>query len=106
MSVSTAADRLPLSNNVALGDRVEFTAHLERAVNSLVRNGREWRRWITPGPARSGIIIGKRTLANGVVEWEENYSYFVPGEHLRVYLVTFDLHRKPVHVLPEDVTFL
>lgn len=119
MSVSTAADRSALSNNVIMGDPVEFTHYLVRRTAAFGHERRErgdriWERAevtdlqiALPDARRSstlrGIIVGKRTLAEGNAEWDEGYSTFVPKSHLRAYLVAFDLKRRPVYVMASDL---
>lgn len=67
------------------------------------------RRWV---PTRwnkgymEGVIVGWRTLANGTVEYGNDWDAgdeFRPTEHFKAYLVAFDMRRKPVYVLPEDL---
>lgn len=58
-----------------------------------------------PETGRTGIVIGVRTLANGLREYlgyEEGIA-FVPAEHLRAYVIAWDMGRKPALVLPEHV---
>lgn len=95
-----------------LGQRVRFTTHLRRRLGN--KGTDEHRKvWSTTGryptagehPGGEGIIVGKRKLANGDREWWDEAGYiFLPKEYLDAYLVAFDLHRKPVHVLPEHLT--
>jgi monoamine oxidase len=110
-----------------LGQRVRFTRPMARRPvggrNITVTEGlgdRTWERerfinraWEPDpyAPEREGIIIGKRTLSNGHHYWEsegygEGYWINEPAEHFTAYLIAFDLHRKPVHVLPEHITSL
>lgn len=54
---------------------------------------------------REGIIVGKRTLANGTVDyggWDEG-TQFIPTEHFEAYQVVTNIRNKPVYVLPEDL---
>jgi hypothetical protein len=72
--------------------------------NTLVR--KEWRKtqWGKRGNVRTGIIVGVRTLSNGVIEWNyEEPIQFYPDLYFTAYLVAFDLRRKPVYLLPDDV---
>lgn len=91
---------------IALGTKVHFDhgsilwrEHLAGSV----------RRWM---PARwnkgymTGIIVGWRTLANGKVTYGNDWDgsdEFRPTEHFKAYLVAYDMRRKPVYVLPEDL---
>lgn len=109
------------------GDRVTFTRSLHRHTVSRqvvspsewgdqhrFRSYKEWtvERWIgddnttAPVEPRPGIIIGKRTLANGYLHYEsyEDPITFKPDQHLTAYVIAYDLHRSPVYVLPEHIT--
>lgn len=57
----------------------------------------------------SGVIVGVRTLSNGRVTYgygEDGDMVYRPDKdgHFTVYLVAYDLRRKPVHVLPGHAT--
>lgn len=111
------------STNYELGDRVIFTRSLHRRnvsrdtvvgewpnERTVYRNYKEWtlERWIgdqPPEDPRPGIVIGKRTLANGYLHYDyDTGATFEPDEHLTAYVVAYDLHRNPVYVLPEHIT--
>lgn len=53
-----------------------------------------------------GVIVGSRTLANGYASWpySDEPIVFYPEHHFTAYLVAWDLHRRPVYLLPEDLT--
>jgi len=53
----------------------------------------------------TGIIIGKRTLADGVNQYNgyDEPIVFLPKERFTAYLIAFDLTRKPVYVRPEHI---
>lgn len=108
----------------AFGDRVIFTRSLNRrATSRKVVSPSEWgdqhryrvyKEWTTErwwGDAygtedpRPGIIIGKRTLANGYANYDyDSGTTFEPDQHVTAYVIAYDLHRKPVYVLPEHIT--
>lgn len=107
----------------AFGDRVNFTRPLNRRTVSRkvvsqsewsgqtrYRSYKEWtvERWIGDTPPedhREGIVIGKRTLANGYVNYDyDEGTTFEPESHLIAYVIAYDLHRNPVYVLPEHIT--
>jgi hypothetical protein len=104
----------PTPAGVRLGERVHFdyTDILRRKevrgsafTNTPVR--KEWGKteWGKRGDVRHGLIIGVRTLSNGVIEWNyEEPIQFYPDLYFTAYLVAFDLRRKPVYLLPDDVT--
>lgn len=95
-----------------LGQRVRYAEHIVR------RGARDWEPaephllWsgeAYPGKrldGGEGIIIGKRTLTEGNVIWHgpEDGSEYKATKHFAAYIIAFDLHRKPVHVLPEHIT--
>lgn len=95
------------------GDKVRASVELKRRwVDSM-------KRWVTAPiadydawghatHAREGVVIGKRTLANGIVHWGsyDESTYFEAKERLEAYLVAFDMRRKPFLVLAEDLTRL
>ena len=99
-----------------LGQRVTYTEHLRRRFaqpgefkmgdkiwsnnhGPLYREGHRW-------PGGEGVIVGKRTLSNGNLRWlgEEGGNSYISTESFTAYLIAYDLHRKPVHVLPEHIT--
>lgn len=99
--------------DVELGQPVKFTATLKRGGETRMaeRFGRQvaehWKVWRRhQHPAIEGIIVGQRTLANGRAEYEhEAGMVWYPGTAVRftAYLIAFDLHRKPVLVMPVDI---
>ncbi|MFS0715511.1 hypothetical protein ABC337_04805 [Arthrobacter sp. 1P04PC] len=94
------------------GQRVHFVSHLERRYVEIPGSSQWEKKW-TPkltykgelDGAGEGIIIGKRTLANGENQYNgyDEPITFIPKERVTAFLVAFDLHRKPVHVLPEHI---
>lgn len=102
-----------------LGDRVLFFAHLKRG-NELVENPpgslykkRRRKIWkeipISPewNKSLTGVVVGIRTLSNGGVHYEEEAgNIFSPEEYFQAYMIVYNLHRKPVFVLPETLTKL
>lgn len=93
-----------------LGQRVIFTHPLERRGTwnaEKRRAGKAWKHSSYEKAAREeheGIIIGKRTLANGDTQWEDEVgTMFFPTEHFQAYLIATTLHRKPSVVRVENV---
>jgi len=91
-----------------LGQRVRFTEPLRREFTHDGKTGRKvWR--VDPAiEAIEGVVVGKRTLANGIrhlIGYDEGIS-FIKEETFTAYLIAYDLRRKPVHVLPEHITVL
>jgi hypothetical protein len=99
-------------SKLELGQRVTFSHPLHRKYE----NGKKF--WTdNPFPAlidlypshrasrevpRDGVIVGKRTISNGdLLDWEEGSYGSI--ERFTAYLVAFNLHRKPVYVMPERI---
>jgi hypothetical protein len=99
-----------------LGQPVEFTWALRREVaypaNPSQMGRRErWKVW-TAGPAfpgqpepewRDGIVVGERTLADGMTVNEEYGYTFLGRNYFRAYLVVSHLRQKPVLVRPDHM---
>lgn len=97
----------------ALGAKVTFTRELERKTKA------DWsaRTWVPQeeyAKPREGVVVGKRTLNNGIFTSEGLFEAYDEGlgqvryrttESFCAYLIAYDLHRKPVHVLPEDISY-
>lgn len=108
-------------NTLQLGTRVRYKRTLTRKTSygDGVKKLEHYRQWVPtsewelqcfgmsaklwPEYFGEGIITGKRTLANGNISYYDHGSNFVMKEHFEAYIVTFDLRRKPVYVLPEDL---
>lgn len=94
-----------------LGQRVTYSKHLRRrsAHPDGIGPGRIWSTEYYPGkdnPGGEGIVVGVRTLSNGDAHWDDWGSGYRPKEHFDAYLIAYNVHRKPVFVLPEHVTLL
>lgn len=102
-----------------LGDRVLFFSNLERVQETVTNPPESWKKYrqekkwkntpLSPGWNQSltGIVIGIRTLQNGILHWDnEAGNLFDPQEYFQAYLISYNLHRKPVFVLPEFLTKL
>ena len=90
-----------------LGDAVWFTSTLHRVEERRLHNkvrGRFWKVWQpVDHELRHGIVVGKRTLANGWLDGGYGEpTVFVPEEHLTAWLVAYHLRRKPVLTLLDD----
>lgn len=77
-----------------------------------VARRRDVRRWnridlASFAGAQRGIVVGRRSLANGYVErGYEDPTIFISEERISVWLVAFNMNDNPRYVLPEDVTVL
>ena len=89
-----------------LGDkvRVRKIIEVEKRWDDKARHTK--RKWVSKEQELSGIVIGHRYVQEGIVDHGPDYSAFVPEKYIESYLVAYDLHRKPVHVLPEDMEAL
>jgi hypothetical protein len=110
---------LPNGQQIDLGTRVRFEAVLARRSSYPSRDyetGRraEWTKtWERVGlggfsVVKEGIVVGVRTLQNGVNEgggWDEPI-YFRPTERFRAVLISTDLRSRPVFARFEDVEVL
>jgi len=85
-----------------LGDKVRVL----RVIETEKRWDREARhtkrKWVPKEQQLSGIVIGHRYVREGIVDYWPD-STFTPEKYIECYLVAYDLHRKPVYVLPEDM---
>lgn len=115
-----------------LGDRVTFTDTVSkerssvgvewhrrglptRAVDSMDEN-RAWQR--EERPFTEGIVIGARTLSEYSIEHETEYGEYgvsygtytvigcIPGTGKKAWLVSYNMRRKPVLVLDDDITLV
>lgn len=100
-----------MATEIVLGTKVRFSIFLKRSWVEARRENfsghyqnKVW--FPTEGPIREGLVIGKRTLSNGLREWDEDGVSYQPGEFLPAYLVVFDLRRAPVPVRPEDLEII
>ena len=116
-------DEKAILASLSLGQRVAFKNSLKRGYDSSKMSGsprKEWKpRWQSNHPyaakmknnpevSGTGVVVGIRVLADGKVEYggyDEGTS-FHPDNHFQAVLVSFDLRRNPVYVLPEDLTIL
>ena len=79
-----------------LGDRVVFTARLQRAHHKI--GTRVYWKQIETNP-RDGIYIGTRTLWDGKRSLEDEVGYiFEPISHFEAALVVFAERQKPIFV--------
>lgn len=91
-------------SDLELGTRVTFTQPLYRTCPSAEDyTTRVWRGNTFAEP-QAGVIVGVRTLSDGVVHWTGDSDIYAPTRHFKAYLIAFDLRRVPVFVLPENVT--
>jgi len=89
-----------------LGDkvRVRKIIKVEKRWDDKARHTK--RKWVSKEWELDGIVIGHRYVQEGIVDYWSDHSTFTPEKYIECYLVAYDLHRKPVHVLPEDMEML
>lgn len=97
-------------NDLQLGQRVLFTNQLSRVSESrptgTFGHNEWWKSWEPigyPSTPTEGVIVGVRTLADGVNERIDYGVAFFPRKHFKAYLVAFDMRQNPVYVLPEHI---
>jgi hypothetical protein len=90
----------------ALGDKVRVRRIIEAEKRWDHEARHTKRKWVSKEQELSGIVIGRRYVQEGIVDRGPDYSAFIPEKFIECYLVAYDLHRKPVHVLPEDMEVL
>ena len=64
------------------------------------------RKWARIESNFDGVVIGKRNLCNGEVDFDPEQTAFIPKEYFTAYLVSLNMNENPVYVLPEDITKL
>ena len=93
-----------------LGEKVVIHGRLRRGVRyedrgrCLKTRLKEWT-W-REIPPEVGVVVGERTLRDGVSEWQGSDgggTVFYPERAFRALLVVTDIRRNPFYVLPEDV---
>lgn len=90
---------------------IKYTLGDKVLVQRIIEAEKRWdhearhtkRKWVSKEQELSGIVIGHRYVQEGIVDRGPDYSAFIPEKYIECYLVAYDLHRKPVHVLPEDM---
>jgi hypothetical protein len=81
----------------AFGARVRVTATLRRRTIDTHTPRRAWKPWPLSA-AREGLYIGRRTLYDGKVIYEEYGIEFHPESHFTAALVVFSERERPVLV--------
>jgi hypothetical protein len=95
------------------GEKVNVTGKLQRSWTHKAdrhfpqtASMKLWRIWeAKPITQREGIVIGFRTLYNGIKDWigeEEGYC-FIQMEHFKAALVVFNERENPVYCLLGDL---
>lgn len=95
-----------------LGQWVEFTHRLRRSYSSSSRYNTWIKAWVVDplrpaGKPQRGIVIGQRTLSNGENHYlGDDGIQYRPKNYFKVYLISFDMRRNPVYVLPEHIVVI
>ena len=84
-----------------LGDKVRVKRIIEakKRWDHVARHTK--RKWVSREQEVDGIVVGHRYVQEGIVGYW--LTPFIPEKYIECYLVAYDLHRNPVHVLPEDM---
>ena len=90
----------------ALGDKVRVRRIIEPSKLWDHHARHRKRKWVSKEQELDGIVIGHRHVQEGIVDHWPDHIAFIPKKYIECYLVAYDLHRKPVHVLPEDMEVL
>lgn len=53
-----------------------------------------------------GIVIGKRTLSNGIAEYYDEGINYRQSETFEALLISIDMKTNPIYVLPSEITEL
>ena len=93
-----------MTKSFQLGDKVEVFQTLERTRNA----GRYKYVWeprpLFPDPM-VGYIMGYRTVWDGDVEYDEGIQFLFDKPH-KVYMVSFDMRRKPMYAEEKHIRIL
>jgi hypothetical protein len=93
-----------MASDLKFGDVVIITHKLKRTDEQRCSDW--WKVWVVRKfkVPKTGILIGLRTLANGITYYEEDSGrLFVPKEYVRAALVALSIRTKPVLVLLDAV---
>jgi len=86
-----------------LGQRVVATRQVATDPDSDGRRGTS-RHYVSQAlpAAVEGVVVGRRTVQDGLIRHEDGYSWYEPGgPSLSYWLVAVDLRRNPLRV-PDD----
>jgi len=91
-----------------LATPVLFSTHLVRQqiLRKATFGKNTWKIWqrTAAGGLLSGFIMGARTLADGVLDYDSDYGHsFCGRHHFMGYTVVTGLRSKPYLVLPQDI---
>ena len=70
------------------------------------------KQWIRSESIFHGHVIGERTLSDGYQERDTGMHedgtgvLYSPQRFFKAYIVVYNIHRKPVYVLPEDINLI
>lgn len=104
--MASSVNSLKYSKNIELGQTVSYSSILERIKEHqpipntlLIRHTNYWKDKRVKG---KGIIIGQRTLFNRCYYFSPEVGYTDNSkEYFKVYIVAYNINKKPVLVRPE-----
>lgn len=98
-----------------LGQRVRITGHTKKMRDYMAKKeGTSYPKlglprisdaWGNSKEVDAGIIVGVRNVADGSNNSEDGYTWFCPkpGTSRKVYLVAYDIRKRPVMVFPDQI---
>lgn len=81
------------------GEKIKITSKLRRKEEYQGRkiNTKTWAE--TAIPETEVMVIGRRTLSNGITEWiEEGGNFYTPKEYFKALLVVKDMNTNPFYI--------
>lgn len=88
---------------MTLGQKIIIDHKLKRVVKPYDKPRHESKIWEKQKTeTKECILIGIRTLSNGVSDYSDGYCTYEPKEYLKAYLVVESINRKPFFVLIES----
>jgi hypothetical protein len=84
--------------NPLFGQKITVTQKFVRksiAINGAATN-KQWE--VQEIKEKEALIIGKRTLFNGITHWEDNYCWFEFKKPMQALLVVENMNKKPFFI--------
>ncbi len=89
-------------NTIKFGDRVRISARYERKTSFPVK--RKYKSYVSePYEADKCIYIGRRTITNGTIEYDEYGPYWVAESWFQAGLVCLNQNENPIYVPLENI---
>lgn len=90
---------------VELGQEITITCFYKRV--KKFENKKRWKIWETAPLKKDikGVIVGVRTISNGITDYESEGYLYSPKYHFPALLVSYSLSRNPILVPINDIPF-